>query len=208
MYEDFISFVRDMYGTSGPIPLHEPRFIGNEKKYLLDALNTTFVSSVGEFVNQFEHKMSEYTGVKYAVATVNGTAALHVALRLAGVKEDTEVITQSLTFVATSNAIRYCGADPVFVDVDKSTLGLSPNSLEEFLKEFCELRNDGYCWNKKSNRRVIACLPMHTFGFPSKLDEIKEYCDLYHIDSQAIENYVPRETIPNHKTGGARKANQ
>ena len=137
MYEDFISFVRDMYGTSGPIPLHEPRFIGNEKKYLLDAIDTTFVSSVGEFVEQFEYKISEYTGVKYAVATVNGTAALHVALRLAGVKEDTEVITQSLTFVATSNAIRYCGADPSAVCAgdrrrgvrDGGGLGVDPNRL-------------------------------------------------------------------------------
>ena len=109
MFEDFISFVRDLYGTNDHIPLHEPRFIGNEKNYLLDTLDTTFVSSVGEYVNRFEQKISEYTGVKHAIATVNGTAALHISLKLAGVVEGVEVITQSLTFVAVSNAIHYCG---------------------------------------------------------------------------------------------------
>ena len=181
MYESFISFVRDLYGTNDHIPLHEPIFMGNEKRYLLDTIDSTFVSSIGEYVNKFEQKISEYTGIKYAVATVNGTAALHVALKLAGAVKDTEVITQSLTFVATTNAIHYCGASPVFVDVEKSTLGLSPVSLEKFLQENCELRDDGFCWNKLSNRRIIACLAMHTFGFPAELEEIKKCCDGFNI---------------------------
>jgi len=147
------------------------------KKYLLETIGSTFVSSV----NEFEKKVTEYTKVKYAIATVNGTAALHVALELAGVENGDEVITQSLTLVATCNAIRYCGAMPVFVDVDSSMLGLSPQSLEIFLNEYCELRNDGVCWNKSSNRRIMACLPMRTFDFPVSLDEIKQVCDRYNI---------------------------
>jgi len=183
MFDDFVRFVRGLYGKDEFIPLHAPKFSGNEKKYLLEAIDLTFISSsVGEYVNEFERKVAEYTGIKYAIATVNGTAALHVALKLSGVKRDTEVITQSLTFVATCNVIRYCGATPVFVDVDRSTLGLSPQSLGAFLDKHCELRDDGVCWNKSSNRRVAACLPMHTFGFPVKLDEIKEICDRYNIE--------------------------
>lgn len=181
MFDSFIRFVRDVYATNDFIPLHEPRFNGNEKKYLLETIDSTFVSSVGEFVNDFERNVADYTGIKYAIATVNGTAALHVALRLSGVVSNTEVVTQSFTFVATCNAIRYCGAEPVFVDVDKSSLGLSPQSLEIFLGENCEMRDDGYCWNKVSNRKVVACLPMHTFGFPVQLDEIQELCDQYNI---------------------------
>ncbi|MBT6012109.1 MAG: LegC family aminotransferase [Candidatus Marinimicrobia bacterium] len=182
MFDDFVHFVRDLFGTDGFIPLHAPKFSGNEKKYLLETIDSTFVSSVGEFVNEFERKVAEYTGIKYTIATVNGTAALHVALQLSGVERDTEVITQSLTFVATCNAIRYCGAIPVFIDVDLSTLGLSPQSLEVFLDENCELRDDGFCWNKSTNRRVKACLPMHTFGLPVQLDEVKKICDRYNIE--------------------------
>lgn len=182
MFEDFIQFVRELYGTNDFIPLHEPRFLGNEKRYLLETIDSTFVSSVGKFVDEFESRVAEYTDVKHAIATVNGTAALHVALKLVGVEQDTEVITQSLTFVATCNAIRYCGAKPVFVDVDRLTLGLSFQSLQEFLDEYCELRDDGHCWNISSNRRITACLPMHTFGFPVHLDEIKQICDRYHIE--------------------------
>ena len=182
MFNDFVHFVRDLYDTEEFVPLHTHKFSGNEKKYLLETIDSTFVSSVGEFVNEFERKLAEYTGIKYAIATVNGTAALHVSLKLAGVELDTEVITQSLTFVATCNAIRYCGATPIFVDVEQSSLGLSPLSLETFLEENCELRNDGFCWNRSSNRRIAACLPMHTFGFPVQLDEIKQVCDRYNID--------------------------
>ena len=182
MFEDFVNFVQDLYSTQEPIPLHAPQFHGNEKKYLIETIESTFVSSAGEFVNYFENSVQNYTGIKYAIATVNGTAAIHLALKLSGAARDTEVITQSLTFVATCNAIRYCEANPVFVDVEKSTLGLSPQSLQEFLEEYCELRDDGFCWNKSTNRRIVACLPMHTFGLPVQLDELKHICDSFNIE--------------------------
>jgi len=181
MYNNFVSFVQGLYGTKDLIPLHSPQFQGNEKKYLLETIDSTFVSSVGEFVDSFERSIAEYTGAKYAIATVNGTAALHMALKLVGVMSNTEVITQSLTFVATCNAIYYCGATPVFIDVEKSTLGLSAKSLEEFLHEHAEVREDGCCWNKTSNRKIIACLPMHTFGIPVDFDAIKRVCDKFQI---------------------------
>jgi len=164
------------------LSLYIPRvFIGNEKKYLLETIDSTFVSSVGGFVNRFEEDIAKYVGVKYAIATVNGTAALHIALKLAGVSEDSEVITQSLTFVATCNAIRYCNARPLFVDVDRKTLGLSAENLEYFLQSNAEVRSDGFCWNKISNRKISACLPMHTFGFPVDLNRIVTICNQYKI---------------------------
>jgi len=181
MFHEFVDFVQEIYGTRDLIPLHAPTFTGNEKKYLIETIDSTFVSSIGEFVDNFEKQIAEYTETKYAIATVNGTAALHVALKLAGVERNTEVITQSFTFVATCNAIRYCGATPYFVDVDRLTLGLSPQSLENFLQEECELRDDGCCWNRSTNRRITACLPMHTFGFSTQLDEIEKVCDIYNI---------------------------
>jgi perosamine synthetase len=181
MYKNFVRFVQDIYGTRDFIPLHVPQFEGNEKKYLIETIDSTFVSSVGGGVDLFEKSVADYTGTKHAIATVNGTSALHIALKLAGVGKDNEVITQSLTFVATCNAIRYCGAKPVFVDVDKATLGLSAKSLEDFLQEHAEMRDDGYCWNKGSNKKIIACLPMHTFGFPVDIDAIKHVCDKYKI---------------------------
>jgi len=181
VFSGLVKFIQELYNTKSFIPLHAPQFNGNEKKYLLETIDSTFVSSVGEFVKLFEQKVVEYTGVKHAIATVNGTSALHVALRLVGVESNSEVITQSLTFVATCNAIRYCGATPVFVDVDSSTLGISPQSLEKFLNEHCEVRDNGVCWNKTSNKVVSACLPMHTFGFPVELDRIKMVCDKYNI---------------------------
>ena len=181
MFKDFVHFVQDIYKTNDFIPLHEPRFIGNEKKYVADAIDSTYVSSVGAYVDKFENAIVDTTGAKYAVATVNGTAALHIALKLAGVTSGDEVITQSLTFIATCNAIRYCNADPVFVDVDLKTLGLSAESLQIFLDEYCEIRDDGYCWNKKTNNTIRACLPMHTFGFPVDLDKINDICCRYNI---------------------------
>jgi len=181
MFDNFLQLVQGIYGKDKYIPLHAPKFSGNEKKYLLNAIDSTFVSSVGEFVNEFEQKVADYTGIKYAIATVNGTAAIHIALQISGVEKDTEVITQSLTFVATCNAIRYCGAKPVFVDVDRKTLGMSPDSLRFFLEENCEVRDDGHCWNKLSKKRVVACLPMHTNGFPVQLDEINQLCKSYNI---------------------------
>ena len=181
MFEEFVKFVHDVYGRKDFIALHEPYFCGNEKKYLMETIDSTFVSSVGAFVDEFENRMAEYTGAKFAVATVNGTAALHLALLLAGVKAGDEVITQSLTFVATCNAIRYCGAEPVFADVDRKTLGLSSESLQVFLDSNCEMRDDGYCWNKVSGKIVRVCVPMHTFGFPVQLDELDQICKKYNI---------------------------
>ena len=181
MFDDLIYFIRDHYGTDGFIPLHSPRFIGNEKKYLLKTIDSTYVSSIGEYVDLFENSTAEYTGAKYAIATVNGTAALHISLKLVGVENNSEVITQSLTFIATCNAIRYCGATPVLLDVDRATLGLSAKSLKLFLDEYGEVREDGNCWNKVSNKKIAACLPMHTFGIPVELDAIKQICDQYNI---------------------------
>ena len=181
MVQDFVQFVRKIYNKpSGFVPLYEPTFNGNEKKYLNECIDTTFVSSVGKFVTQFEKMIAEYTGAKYAVATVNGTAALHVALLLTGVEKGDEVITQPLTFVATANAISFTGAKPVFVDVDKDTMGLSPDALRKWLKENVNLINN-QSFNKKTNSRITACLPMHTFGHPCRIDEIKAICNEYHI---------------------------
>lgn len=179
-FKKVVEFIRDWYDTDEFLPLHAPSFNGNEKKYLNECVDSTFVSSVGKFVTEAEQKFAEAVGAKYAVAVVNGTSALHLALRVAGVQKDEEVITQALTFVATCNAISYLDAIPVFVDVDKETLGLSEVALETFLKENAEMRN-GVCYNKTSGRRIGACLPMHTFGHPVKLDEIKKVCDKYNL---------------------------
>lgn len=178
--KDIISFIQNSYNTKEFIPLHEPRFRGNEKKYLLDTIDSTFVSSVGAYVDRFEEMMQTATGTQKAVAVVNGTAALQVALRLAGVETGDEVITQALTFVATANAIAYNGALPVFVDVDLDTMGLSPDAVEAFLEEHAELR-DNVCYNKASGRKIAACLPMHTFGFPVHLDELISICNKWGI---------------------------
>lgn len=175
-----VSFVRDHFNTDKFIPLHEPRFRGNEKKYVTDTIDSTFVSSVGAFVDQFENMMQDITGAEKAIAVVNGSASLQVALRLAGVKKNEEVITQALTFIATANAIAYNNAIPVFIDVDLDTMGLSSKALEDFLEEFGELREDG-CYNKSTGRRIAACMPMHTFGFPVHLDELMVVCDKWQI---------------------------
>lgn len=178
--QDIVDFIRKLYGKQDFIPLHEPRFNGNEKKYLADCIDSTFVSSVGKYVGLFEQQFADYIGTKYAVATVNGTSALHIALLLAGVTPDDEVITQPLTFIATVNAISYCGAQPVFVDVDRDTMGLSPQSLTDFLDKNARLLN-GICVNKHTNKTIKACLPMHTFGHPAKIDQIKDICDNWNI---------------------------
>jgi len=180
MFENVINFIQDTYKTKEFIPLHEPRFIGNEKKYLNECIDSTFVSSVGKFVDEFEAKIANYTGAKYAVATSNGTSALHIALMLANVESDDEVITQPLTFVATCNAISYCGAKPLFIDVDKDTMGLSPSALKEFLDKNTLIKNQ-QCINNKTGQVIKACIPMHTFGHPCRIDEIKEICDKYHV---------------------------
>jgi aminotransferase in exopolysaccharide biosynthesis len=176
-----IKFIRDIYSSKDDfIPLHEPRFVGNEKKYLLDTIDSTFVSSVGAYVDRFEDMMQELTQTKKAIAVVNGTSGIQVALRLVGVKAGDEVLTQALTFVATANAIAYNGAKPVFLDVDLDTMGLSPGAIQDFLEEYAELREDG-CYNKKTGNRISACLPMHTFGFPVRIDEIIRICNIWKI---------------------------
>ena len=181
MFENVINFIQDTYKTKEFIPLHEPRFIGNEKKYLNECIDSTFVSSVGKFVDEFEEMVARFSGAKYAVATSNGTSALHIGLKLVGVDRSCEVITQPLTFIATVNAISYCNAKPIFVDVDRETLGLSPSKLKEFLEEFTILNESGECINKSTNKIIKACVPMHTFGHPCKIDEIVEICDSYNI---------------------------
>jgi len=178
--EEIVKFIKQTFKTNEFIPLHEPRFIGNEKNYLNECIDSTFVSSVGKYVDSFEKEFAKTVGSKFAIATVNGTAALHVSLLLADVKRDDEVITQPLTFIATCNAISYIGAKPILVDVDLDTMGLSPDSLRNFLERNCEVV-DNKCINKTTNRQIKACVPMHTFGHPCKIDEIKEICDIWNI---------------------------
>ena len=180
MFEDVISFVQNRYKTTEFIPLHEPRFTGNEKKYLNECIDSTFVSSVGKFVDEFEGKIAQYTGAKYCIATSNGTSALHASLILANVEEGDEVITQPLTFVATCNTIKYCGANLVFIDVDRDTMGLSPIALQEFLEINTTVKN-GQCVNNTTNKIIKACVPMHTFGHPCRVDEIQDICEQYCI---------------------------
>lgn len=179
-FESVIAHIRELFPDQETISLHQPVFNGNEKKYVLNALDSTYVSSVGPYVDQFEKSLATFTGTSKAVAVVNGTAALQVALRLVGVKAGDEVITQALTFVATANAISHNSAVPVFVDVDKATMGMSPTALQLFLEEFGNKRKDG-CYNKSSGRRIAACVPMHTFGFMCHMDEIVEICDDWNI---------------------------
>ena len=180
MSKNLISFIQDLYGTKGRIPLHEPFFDDRDKELLIETVDSTFVSSAGPLVGNFEKKIAEYTGSKYSIAVVNGTAALQISLELSGVNSGDEVITQSLTFVATVNAILQCRASPIFIDVNKETLGMSPESLKIFLEEHCEIRDEG-CWNKKSKKFIKACLPMHTFGFPCEVEKIKTLCRKYKI---------------------------
>ncbi len=182
MYNDVIQFIRTTFNEPKEfIPLHAPCFVGNEKKYLNECIDSTFVSSVGQFVDQFEEMVADYTGSKKAVVCVNGTNGLHLALILAGVKTDEEVITQPLTFIATANAISYCNAHPVFIDVDKDTMGLSPIKMKEWLVENAEIKNNA-CFNKSTQRRIKACVPMHTFGHPVHLDELIKVCEEYYIE--------------------------
>lgn len=171
------SFVRKarMLFDEDFIPLHRPIFEGNERQYLVDCIDSNFVSSVGEKVIQFENQVAQFTGSKFAIATVNGTAALHVAIKLSGVEPGDEVISQAVTFIATCNAISYAGAKPLFIDVDLDTMGLSPFALQTFLENNAEKRS-GEAFNKSSGKRISACVPMHTFGFPCRINEIAEIC--------------------------------
>lgn len=174
-----IDMVRSLYSDDF-IPLHRPIFNGNEKKYLIDCVDSNFVSSVGEYVTKFENQISDYVNAEFGIAIVNGTNAIHLALELLGVKRNEEVLTQSLTFVATTNAIHYCNANPVFIDVDKDTMGLSPKSLKYFLENNCEINHEG-TFNKVSGKRIAACIPMHTFGLCCRIDEIIDICREYNI---------------------------
>lgn len=181
MFKDVIDYIREVYNTPEEfVPLHAPYFGGNEKKYLAATIDSTFVSSVGAYVNRFEEMMTHITGAEYAVATTNGTVALQLSMVVAGVKKGEEVITQPLTFVATPNAISHCNATPVFVDVDRDNMGMSPEALEKFLNEHAELK-DGFAYNKTSGKRIAACVPMHTFGFPVRIDEIAAICSKWNI---------------------------
>ena len=222
-FQNIISFIRQTFNNpKGLIQLHEPRFTGKEKKYLEECIDSSFVSSVGKFVDRFEELVTEFTGTNKAVGCVNGTNALHLALLLSEVKPGDEVITQPLTFVATANAISYCGARPVFLDVDRDTLGLSPQKLEEWLEQNVEMRETRtkaeakgdsapfpqpqpqphphphpqpqpqpqphpqphphpQPFNRSTGRRITACVPMHTFGHPCRIDEIVEICNRYNI---------------------------
>ena len=182
MYSQIIDFIRQTFHQpDGVVPLHAPCFVGNEKKYLDECIDSTYVSSVGKFVDRFEEMVAQYTGAKRAVVCVNGTNALYMAMSLAGVEREDEVITQPLTFIATCNAISYIGAYPVFLDVDLDTMGLSPSKMREWLQINSEIRNN-MCYNRVSGRRIKACVPMHTFGHPVHLDELSALCEEYHIE--------------------------
>lgn len=176
---DFINFAKRLYGEP-PIPLHRPFFDDLEKANLVSCIDTNFVSSVGVLVEQFEEYVAGYTDTQYAIACVNGTAALHAALNVVGVRLGTQVITQALSFVATSNAIKYCGAEPIFIDVDRDTLGMSPISLLNWLENNA-VRKEGVTYNKVNGRVISACVPMHTFGLPARIDKIQQICSSYSI---------------------------
>jgi len=182
MYKEVVDFIKATFNVADQfIPLHEPRFVGNEKKYVMDCIDSTYVSSVGKYVNLFEEKIKDFTGAKYAIATTNGSAALHLSLVLAGVKRDELVITQPLTFIATCNAISYIGAQPLFIDVDLKTKGLSPSKLEDFLKNNTKKDSSGNLFHSASGKRIAACVPMHTFGHPVEIEELVRICAEYNI---------------------------
>ena len=181
MFDYLAKFIQDKYRTNSFIPLHEPRFIGKEKEFVSQTIDSTFVSSVGQYVNQFEEDIAKYTGSKKAIAIVNGTSALHLSMLMAGVKPGDYVITQALTFVATCNAIHYCQAEPILIDVDKKTLGLSPIALEAWLEENAFVDTDQVCKLKNSKRAIKACIPMHTFGHPVEIDTLAIICNVWKL---------------------------
>jgi aminotransferase in exopolysaccharide biosynthesis len=176
-----IQFVRDYYRTNDAIPLHAPVFGQQEKDYVLDTLESTFVSSVGQYVDRLENDIAAYTRSSAAVATVNGTSALHTALQLVGVSRSDLVLTQPLTFVATCNAISYCGAEPVFIDIDRNTLGLSPSALSAWLQEHAFVDDEKTCRLSQTQQKITACVPMHTFGHPVDINGVKHICDAWRI---------------------------
>jgi aminotransferase in exopolysaccharide biosynthesis len=178
--KEIIAFIKNLYPNQVPILLHCPEFLGNEKKYLAECIDTKYVSYIGRFVVDMENRIKEITGAGYAVAMVNGTSALHMLLLAVGIEAGDEVITQSLSFAATSAAIVHAQGTPVFVDVERSTLGMSPESLNGFLEEYAEI-TDGKCFNGKTGKRIKAVIPMHTFGHPARMDEIQKICDKYSL---------------------------
>lgn len=175
----FAEQVKKLYGKDF-VPLHEPTFNEKELEYVTDCVKTGWVSSVGAYVTRFEEDLAKFVGVKRVVAVVNGTAALHIALKVAGIETDDEVLIPSLTFIATANAVSYCGAIPHFVDVHEETLGMDPFKLDAYLSEIAEVRNDEL-FNKQTNRRIKAVVPMHTFGHAVHLDELVELAEKYHL---------------------------
>lgn len=181
MYKQTVEFIKSQFPNQDFIPLHEPRFVGNERAYVMDTIDSTFVSSVGKYVDDFEKHIATYTGAKYAVACVNGTSALHMAMLVAGIKSNDMVITQPLSFIATCNAISYIGASPIFVDVDIDTMGLSAEKLKSYLQEFAVKKADGLSYHKITNQKIAACVPMHTFGHPCRIDEIANICNEFNI---------------------------
>ena len=196
-YQEIVGFIQSVYKTREFIPLHMPHFGGNEKKYILDAIDSTFVSSVGQYVNRFEEMMCQITGSKYAIACVNGTSALHMSLILAGVKKNDLVLTQAVSFIATCNAIKYISAEPLFIDIDKTTLGLCPISLENYLDQNTIIVND-VCIHSVTKQKISACVPMHTFGHPTQIEKIKKICDRYYIPliedaAESIGSYYKKQ---------------
>jgi len=180
--QKLIGFIKALYPGRNPVPLHAPVFLGNEKQYLLDCIDSAFVSYVGAYVTRFEEMTAQFTGAGFAIAVVNGTAALQVALEIAGVRPGDEVITQALTFAATASAIVHAGAEPVFVDVDRDTMGMSPEKLESWLKQNIRSDASGACpINRTTGRRIAAVVPMHTFGHPCRIDEIKAVAEKYQL---------------------------
>lgn len=181
MLSQLVEFIREHYGTKESIPLHSPVFGVAEEALVLDTLRSTFVSSVGAYVDQFEAQLAAFAGAEKAVAVVNGTAALHIALRLVGVNSGDLVLTQPLSFIATVNAIRYCGAQPVFIDIERATLSLSPMAMEQWLTEQAFMDDQGICRHRDTNAVIRACVPMHTFGHPADLNSLMSVCTRWNI---------------------------
>ncbi len=178
--ENIVAALSSVLGE-GPVALHEPRFDGNEKRYLSNCVDSTFVSSVGAYVDRFETDLARFTGAKHVVATVNGTSALHIALLLVGVQPGDEVLVPALSFVATANAVRYCNATPHFLDSEKSTLGIDPAAMATWLAETCTM-DSGKCVNRTTGNRIAAVVPMHTFGHP---------CDIAGVLAVAADYGLP-----------------
>ena len=194
--EDFIALVHEIYGGEF-VPLHRPIFSDDEKSRVIGVIDSNFVSSAGQDIETFEAKVAEFTGARYAIATVNGTAALHVALHLAGVEAGSEVITQAVSFVATANAISYCQAKPIFVDVERDSMGMSPEALLSFLNANVEMRQ-GKAFNKTTGACISACVPMHTFGHPVRIDEIADICTSFNIElvedcAESLGSYIGKK---------------